>query len=98
MSGMPTTRHESTPGLVDSTTITKVSRLSRQFLLDSPLSSWLYRVFLAIDANFRLKRKNVSSDSADPAMGDGWAYFVEEQPYKEYLSKRIGEAQEVRVF
>ncbi|KIJ10277.1 hypothetical protein PAXINDRAFT_86313, partial [Paxillus involutus ATCC 200175] len=39
------------------------------------MQSWLYTVFLAIDANFRLKRKNVSSDEADPALGNGWAYL-----------------------
>jgi hypothetical protein len=40
---------------------------------------------LAIDANFRLKRKNVSSDKADPDLNQGCAYFVEEKEYKEYL-------------
>jgi hypothetical protein len=56
----------------------------------------LYTVFLAIDANFRLKRKNVSSDEADPALGNGWAYFVEEKDYKSYLATRLGDVQEVQ--
>lgn len=47
--------------------------------------SWLYALFLGIDANFRLKRKDVSSDKADPDLNQGCAYFVEEKEYKEYL-------------
>ncbi|KIJ60877.1 hypothetical protein HYDPIDRAFT_116748 [Hydnomerulius pinastri MD-312] len=61
---------------------------------ESALLSWLYMVFLAIDANFRLKRKNVSSDEADPALGSGWAYFVEEREYKSYLAARVSDVQE----
>ncbi|KAF8868893.1 hypothetical protein BD779DRAFT_1614751 [Infundibulicybe gibba] len=45
----------------------------------------LYRLFLGIDANFRLKRKNVSSDEADPGLSNGWAYFVGETDFKEFL-------------
>jgi hypothetical protein len=57
---------------------------------------WLYATFLAIDANFRLKRRNVSSDEADPSLSTGWSYFVEETEYKSYLAKHLGEVQEVR--
>lgn len=59
---------------------------------------WLYALFIAIDANFRLKRKAVSSDEVDPGLNAGWAYFVEETKYKKYLSARAGEKQEVCVF
>ncbi|KAF7974583.1 hypothetical protein HWV62_11966, partial [Athelia sp. TMB] len=48
---------------------------------------WLYALFLAIDANFRLKRKDVSSDAADPSLNRGRAYFVEETRYKAHLAK-----------
>lgn len=41
------------------------------------ISRFLYSLFLAIDANFRLKRKAVSSDMADPGLCNGLAYFVE---------------------
>lgn len=58
---------------------------------------WLYALFIAIDANFRLKRKAVSSDDVDPGLNAGWAYFVEETKYKSYLSARSGEKQEVCV-
>ncbi|EDR12084.1 uncharacterized protein LACBIDRAFT_324502 [Laccaria bicolor S238N-H82] len=52
-----------------------------------PSQRFLYCLFLAIDANFRLKRKHVSSDEADPSLMDGSAYFVKETEYKSYLSK-----------
>ncbi|KIJ58413.1 hypothetical protein HYDPIDRAFT_81314, partial [Hydnomerulius pinastri MD-312] len=46
---------------------------------------WLYALFVAIDANFRLKRKAVSSDEADPCLSQGWAYFIERSAYKLHL-------------
>ncbi|KAG2105070.1 uncharacterized protein F5147DRAFT_746489 [Suillus discolor] len=55
---------------------------------------WLYAVFLAIDANFRLKRRNVSSDQTDPSLSKGWAYFVEEKDYKAFLAEHLADAQE----
>ncbi|KAG6912802.1 hypothetical protein DXG01_012027, partial [Tephrocybe rancida] len=47
---------------------------------------FLYALFLGIDANFRLKRKNVSSDQRDPSLGGGWAFFVEESAYKAHVA------------
>ncbi|KAH7918389.1 hypothetical protein BV22DRAFT_1024674 [Leucogyrophana mollusca] len=55
---------------------------------------WIYGLFVAIDANFRLKRKAVSKDSVDPGLSRGWAYFVEELAYKTHLLERIDELQE----
>ncbi|KAH7907679.1 hypothetical protein BJ138DRAFT_1116497 [Hygrophoropsis aurantiaca] len=55
---------------------------------------WLYALFIAIDANFRLKRKHVSKDSVDPSLGQGWSYFVQEKPYKGFLEKYINFPQE----
>lgn len=49
------------------------------------LYRWLYALFLAIDANFRLKRKLVSSDTTDPSLNRGTASFIEESAFKEYL-------------
>ena len=57
--------------------------------------SWLYALFLGIDANFRLKRKKVSSDERDPSLGGGWAFFVEEKAYKEHLGKYWDQKQPV---
>ncbi|KAH0828896.1 hypothetical protein J3R83DRAFT_2296 [Lanmaoa asiatica] len=56
--------------------------------------SWLTALFVAIDANFRLKHKKVSKDSMDPSLSKGWAYFVEETSYKSYLSGAANATQE----
>lgn len=60
--------------------------------------SWLYGLFLAIDANFRLKRKAVSNDSVDPSLSSGWAYFVEDEAYKGFLDSNLDNTQEVVLF
>lgn len=59
-----------------------------------PETRWLYALFIAIDANFRLKRKVVSSDQVDPGLNAGWVYFVEEHAYKSYLPEQTNERQE----
>ncbi|KAL1948929.1 hypothetical protein VTO73DRAFT_10735 [Trametes versicolor] len=52
----------------------------------APLGTrWIYRIFLAIDANFRLKRRMVSSDAVDPSLNQGSAYIVEDNAYKAHL-------------
>ncbi|KAG1817907.1 hypothetical protein EV424DRAFT_1472791 [Suillus variegatus] len=56
--------------------------------------SWMYALFLAIDANFQLKRKLMSSDNVDPSLNAGWSYFVKDTAYKQYLSERGCEPQE----
>jgi hypothetical protein len=55
---------------------------------------FLYCIFLAIDACFRLKRKKISSWSADPSIQDGWAYFTRSGPYTEFV-ETLGEQKEV---
>ncbi|KIK34338.1 hypothetical protein CY34DRAFT_98209 [Suillus luteus UH-Slu-Lm8-n1] len=59
-----------------------------------PDKSWLYGLFVAIDANFRLKRKVVSKDSVDPSLSNGWGYFVEESAYKAFLNDKSDVSQE----
>jgi hypothetical protein len=46
---------------------------------------YIRQLFLALDANFHLKRRNVSSEEADPSFSDGWSYFVSKLKYKAYL-------------
>ncbi|KAK7441515.1 hypothetical protein VKT23_016505 [Stygiomarasmius scandens] len=48
---------------------------------------FIYTMFVAIDACFRLKRKRISSWARDPSLQDGWAYFVENGPYGEWIQK-----------
>ncbi|KAG1855622.1 hypothetical protein F4604DRAFT_1932270 [Suillus subluteus] len=55
---------------------------------------WLYAGFFAIDTNFRLKHRLVSSDTKDPGLMHGWGYFVEECQYKTYLAENSGTVQE----
>ncbi|KAI0039995.1 hypothetical protein FA95DRAFT_1612138 [Auriscalpium vulgare] len=52
---------------------------------------WKYALFLAIDANFKLKLKN--RGLADVDLAPGWAYFVEDGPYQELCKKFIDQAE-----
>ncbi|THU99177.1 hypothetical protein K435DRAFT_659501, partial [Dendrothele bispora CBS 962.96] len=45
---------------------------------------FIYNMFLAFDACFRLKRKKISSWRKDPSLQDGWSYFVENGPYLQW--------------
>ncbi|KAJ7709332.1 hypothetical protein B0H16DRAFT_1745873 [Mycena metata] len=54
-------------------------------------NKFLYSLFLALDACFQLKRRLVSSELHDPGLGTGWAYFVEQEPYRQYLLTRTNE-------
>lgn len=58
----------------------------RTRLVLTGMSRWLYALFIAIDANFRLRRKNVSSDDVDPSLNAGRAYVVEEAAFREHLT------------
>ncbi|KAK0502003.1 hypothetical protein EDD18DRAFT_1346562 [Armillaria luteobubalina] len=49
--------------------------------------AYLDCLFIAVDANFRLKCNNVSSDEQDPGLNAGYAYFVKNQAFKNYLQK-----------
>ncbi len=40
---------------------------------------------VAIDACFRLKRRDVSSTEKDPILGSGWGYFVEDTGFQQVL-------------
>ncbi|KAJ7670787.1 hypothetical protein DFH06DRAFT_1320708 [Mycena polygramma] len=48
---------------------------------------FLHALFLAIDANFRLKRKDVSTEEKDPGLGNGWAFFCEVKKYMTHVKK-----------
>ncbi|KDQ23111.1 hypothetical protein PLEOSDRAFT_1017784, partial [Pleurotus ostreatus PC15] len=48
--------------------------------------AWLYSLFVAIDANFRLKRLAASNNVRDPGLNKGYAYFVDEKKYKAFLN------------
>ncbi|KAJ3487078.1 hypothetical protein NLJ89_g11748 [Agrocybe chaxingu] len=56
---------------------------------------FLHARFIALDANFRLKRKNVSSEEGDPGLSKGWAYCVDQKAYQEHLKKYESETEPV---
>ncbi|KAJ7149782.1 hypothetical protein C8R43DRAFT_887865 [Mycena crocata] len=55
---------------------------------------YLYALFLALDANFRMRRKKVSSEEKDPSLGDGWSFYGRIAPYYEYLAANWNHKQE----
>ncbi|KAJ7015827.1 hypothetical protein C8F04DRAFT_1284627, partial [Mycena alexandri] len=55
--------------------------------------TFLYFLFVALDACFRLKRRLVSSELRDPGLGIGWAYFVEQETYRAYLLTKTNETE-----
>ncbi|KAG5349676.1 hypothetical protein C0989_002409 [Termitomyces sp. Mn162] len=48
---------------------------------------WLHSLFIGIDANFRLKWKDVSCENVDLDLGNGFSFFIPDKAYKEYLWK-----------
>lgn len=60
------------------------------------LYRYLYWMFVAIDVCFHLKRRLVSSALKDPALGNGWAYFVEDALFREFLLT-VTDQEEVKV-
>ena len=53
-----------------------------QFLIT--IHRWMYALILAINANFQLKLK-AKGYTSDPALSDGWAYWVESAPFRQYV-------------
>lgn len=56
---------------------------------------FLYALFLAIDANFRMRRKQVSSEEVDPGLNDGAAFYSEVTAYMEHVKFNWDLEQEV---
>ena len=50
---------------------------------------WLYSLFIAIDANFRLKLKTRGIN--DPELGSGLAYFVNAPKFEAHLKSHVEE-------
>ncbi|KAJ7917354.1 hypothetical protein B0H13DRAFT_1608416, partial [Mycena leptocephala] len=64
----------------------------------TPEKRFLYALFLAIDANFRMKWKDLSTEADDPDLGDGRAFFVRFEDHMAHLRKNWDMEQEVRNF
>ncbi|KAK7025333.1 hypothetical protein VNI00_016115 [Paramarasmius palmivorus] len=67
--------------------------LPGNWISTEPEKSFIYTLFLAVDACFRLKRKMVSSEAADPGLGTGWSYMVPDEPYRRYLLSTTNESE-----
>jgi hypothetical protein len=65
------------------------------FARPHPSFRFLYALFLAMDANFRLKRKDVSSEEKDPGLGDGWSFYCSVEEYMAHVKKHWDTPQEV---
>ncbi|KAJ7220366.1 hypothetical protein C8J57DRAFT_1536840 [Mycena rebaudengoi] len=52
---------------------------------------YIYFLFLAQDANFRLSNQNVSSEAVDPILSDGCGYFCNQVEYKAHIIKHVDE-------
>lgn len=50
------------------------------------LISHKYTLFLSVDGNFHLQRKNKKEDPDDVALNNGHAYFVKSEDFDNYLS------------
>jgi hypothetical protein len=48
--------------------------------------SWIYTLYLAMDANFRLKLRNRHIKN-DPELGPGWAYCANEKHYQNEMDQ-----------
>ena len=48
--------------------------------------SWIYTLYLAMDANFRLKLRNRHIKN-DPELGPGWAYCSNETHYQNEMDQ-----------
>ncbi|KAF6749127.1 hypothetical protein DFP72DRAFT_1073682 [Ephemerocybe angulata] len=49
--------------------------------------AWLHTLFIAIDANFKLKRKDISSNERDPGFNHGYAYIVKDILFRLFLER-----------
>ncbi|KIL55653.1 hypothetical protein M378DRAFT_17762 [Amanita muscaria Koide BX008] len=57
----------------------------------SPERRFLYTLFLAIDANFKLKQKERGIE--DFELGPGWGCYVESSRYKAHVQKYVDESE-----
>ncbi|KAJ7768842.1 hypothetical protein B0H16DRAFT_1452770 [Mycena metata] len=56
-----------------------------------PKYRYLYRLILAMDANFKLKNRMRANEWDDPSLGPGWGAFMEPTQYKEHLKNYVAE-------
>ncbi|KAF9018828.1 hypothetical protein BDZ89DRAFT_959732 [Hymenopellis radicata] len=52
---------------------------------------FLYRLLLAVDANFRARNAVVSTPERDPPLADGIAHFIPSLPYQAHIRSHVNE-------
>lgn len=71
--------------------------LNLSFLSTNQSFRFLFALFLGNDANFRMVRRKVSSEAADPTLSAGWSYFCETTKYRAHLEKYGNQKEVVRI-
>ncbi|KAJ7778883.1 hypothetical protein B0H14DRAFT_3507857 [Mycena olivaceomarginata] len=56
-----------------------------------PKYRFLFRLILAIDANFKMKNRIRAREHNNPSLGPGWGAFVEPTKYKKHLRNYVAE-------
>ncbi|KAJ7023326.1 hypothetical protein C8F04DRAFT_1193579 [Mycena alexandri] len=56
-----------------------------------PKYRYLFRLILAMDANFKMKNRIHAREHDDPSLGPGLGAFVEPEEYKKHLGKYVAE-------
>ena len=59
--------------------------------------SFRHALFIALDANFRLKGRDRGTTYEDVTLSPGWAYFVETSNYLEYVRQFANQEEVCRV-
>ncbi|KAJ7772385.1 hypothetical protein B0H16DRAFT_1305461, partial [Mycena metata] len=59
-----------------------------------PEKEFLHALFLGMDANFRLKRKDVSTEAKDPGLCKGWAFYCKVESYMKHVKKHWNDKQD----
>ncbi|KAJ3538635.1 hypothetical protein NMY22_g5086 [Coprinellus aureogranulatus] len=54
---------------------------------------FIHSLNIGLDANYRLKRKDVSSDEADPGLSKGYAYFVNDRPFRKHVDAHANDTE-----
>ncbi|KAJ6477917.1 hypothetical protein C8R47DRAFT_984594 [Mycena vitilis] len=52
---------------------------------------YIYKLILALDANFKMKNHARTNEHYDPSLGPGWGAFVEPRKYRQHLRKYVAE-------
>ncbi|KAJ6475018.1 hypothetical protein C8R47DRAFT_986520 [Mycena vitilis] len=52
---------------------------------------YIYKLILALDANFKMKNHVRTNEHYDPSLGPGWGAFVEPKKYRKHLRKYVAE-------